>query len=77
MRSITEHDLRKVLRTMVNRGVKRMSVRVHQGEGELPDDVAAAIDTTVDHYVVISAQWSAANMGNVASLDILSVEILG
>ena len=30
MRSITEHDLRKVLRTMVNRGVKRMSVRVHQ-----------------------------------------------
>lgn len=39
--------------------------------------VAAAVDTTVDHYVVISAQWSAANMGNVASLDILSVEILG
>jgi hypothetical protein len=30
VRSITEHDLRKVLRTMVNRGVKRMSVRVHQ-----------------------------------------------
>lgn len=30
VRSITEHDLRKVLRTMVARGVNRMSVRVHQ-----------------------------------------------
>lgn len=30
VRSITEHDLRKVLRTMVALGVNRMSVRVHQ-----------------------------------------------
>ena len=39
--------------------------------------VAASVDTTVDHSIVISAQWSAANMGDVCSLDILSVEILG
>ena len=39
--------------------------------------VAASVDTTVDHSIVISAQWSAANMADVCSLDILSVEILG
>ena len=38
---------------------------------------AVTFDTTISHTVVVTAQWSAANVANSCVLEILTVEIQG